>query len=150
MGADLKLLSPVGPELRPEWDSRLVMDVALNTSNESICEEYQITHAALERILENPAFVMAVGKLRKELEKEGATFKLKAQHLADHYLQQLHELVTNPEVDSRVRLRGIENAVRWAGFDAPAGAGPNGMGGFSISINLGEREKRGAVTIEAT
>ena len=148
MGADLQQLSPVGPELRPEWSSRLVMDVALNASAESICEAHDLVHHDLERIFANPLFVRQVEALKKDLEKDGATFKLKAQLQADFYLSNIHTLITDPDMDPRVRLRAIEDMVRWAGFDAPAPVGgPGSSGGFSININFGTHERKG-ITID--
>lgn len=151
MSAQLIPFSPAGPELRPEWSQHLVVDVALNQSIETICDVHGLTQHSFNRICENPAFVMAVATLRKQLEKEGATFKLKAGLQADVYLGQVHAMVMDTTMDPKVRVRLIESVARWAGFDTPQPVGSQGgMGGFSISINLGSSSAapRGGITID--
>lgn len=142
MNMPVPLANPTGPEFRPEWSTSLVMDVALGTSRESILEVHDLVEHQLDEILVNPVFVMAVGNLRKSLEKDGATFKLKAQLQAEFYLTTAHDMIMDKTVDDRVRMRLIEDMVRWGGFDAPAQVNGTG-GGFSISINFNAPEKRG-------
>lgn len=137
---------PTGPELRPEWSMHLVMDVALGTSVDSILEVHGLAHHTFEKICQNPQFVMQVQALRKDLEKEGATFRLKSQLQADFYLTRVHELIMSPDTDQKVVTRLIEDVVRWGGLDAPAQTGQGGSG-FSITFNFGQHEKRG-ITIE--
>lgn len=147
MPADLTTLSPIGPELRPEWSMHLVMDVALGTSVESILESHNLQYHQFEHICANPQFAMQVANLRKDLEKEGASFRLKAQLQADFYLAKVHEMIMDPDTDERVVTRLIEDTVRWGGLDAPPTVGNGAPGGFSISINFGQHEKRG-ITID--
>lgn len=141
------VFSPTGPEARPEWSTRLVVDVVLGTSTESILEAHGLVHHQFEAILRSPAFVLAVADMRKNLEKEGATFKFKAGIQADMYLVEAHKMIMDPTMDPKVRTRLIEDTVRWAGFDAPAPVGA-AMGGFSVSINFGTHAKQGT-TIDA-
>lgn len=149
MGAELKpYIAPEAPGLRTEWSMHLVMDVALNASKDSILEAHSLQFHELERIVANPQFVLAVAKLRKDLEKEGATFKLKAQLQADHYLQKVHEMVMDPDMDPKVVTRLIEDVARWGGLDAPQAVNGGAMGGFSISINFSNESKRQGLTID--
>ena len=136
-------LAPTGPELRPEWSMHLVMDVALGTSVESILDVHGLAHHTFEQICANPQFALQVQALRKELEREGATFRLKAQLQADFYLTRVHEMIMSPETDQKVVTRLIEDVVRWGGLDTPVQANQGGMGGFSININFGQHERRG-------
>jgi hypothetical protein len=143
-------LSPIGAELRPEWSMHLVIDVALRASEESILEAHDLQHHQLQQIMLNPTFVMQVEKLRKDLEKEGATFKLKCQLQADAYLAEVHKKIMSPDTDEKVFTRLVEDVVRWGGLEP--GNVPNGgagaMGGLSINISFGQHAKRG-VTIDA-
>lgn len=143
-------ITPAAPALRPEWSMHLVMDVALNASKDSILEAHELQFHQLEAICANPTFVMQVATLRKQLEKEGATFKLKAQLQADHYLQRVHEMVMDPDMDPKVVTRLIEDVARWGGLDAPQTVGGGSLGGFSISINFssGSDTSRRGVTID--
>lgn len=148
MQTPLALLSPTGPELRPEWSMHLVMDVALNTSVDSILDAHDLQYHQFEAICKSPQFALQVADLRKQLEKEGATFRLKAQLQADFYLTQVHEMVMDKEMDPKVRVRLIEDVARWGGLDAPEQTGSGSMGGFSININFGQNSRRG-ITIDS-
>lgn len=147
MSTNLALVSPVGPELRPEWSMHLVMDVALGTSTESILDAHDLQYHQFEAICKNPQFALQVADLRKQLEKEGATFRLKSQLQADFYLTKVHEMIMSPETDQKVVTRLIEDVVRWGGLDQPAQLNQGNIAGFSISINFGQNEKRG-ITID--
>lgn len=147
MPADLNVISPIGPELRPEWSMRLVMDVALGSSTESILEAHEIQYHQFEQICASPQFVARVEELKKNLEKEGASFRLKAQLQADFYLAKVHEMIMSSETDERVKTRLIEDVVRWGGLDSAPAVGGGQAGGFSIAINFGMNTSRG-ITIE--
>lgn len=147
MPTDLTTVSPSGPELRPEWSLRLVMDVVLGTSTESILEAHDLQFHQFEQICASPPFIARVADLRKELEKEGASFRLKAQLQADFYLGTAHQMIMNPDTDDRVKTRLIEDMVRWGGLDTPPSVGDGRVGGFSININFGQNERRG-ITID--
>lgn len=127
--------SPVGGLARPQWDAKLVIDYVLGASTEAICEEYHLTYAAWERIQLDVGFMGKVAALRKELEKDGATFALKAKLQAEVLLDESFKMAMNTEVDDRVRAKLIADTVRWAGFDK-SGSVADGTGGFSININL--------------
>jgi len=142
--------SPIDPRVRPEWSMHLVMDVALGTSVQSILDAHELQHHQFEAICQNPQFVMQVGELRKALEKEGATFRLKCQLQADHYLVKVHEMIMSEDTDQKVVTRLIEDVVRWGGLDVPKQVGDGGMGGFSITIDLGGRAETRGITIEGT
>lgn len=135
---------PPDPTDRPEWSLPLVMDVALGVPEETILEAYGLAHHQFERICLTPEFALRVGQLKKDLEKEGATFRLKAQIQADTYLVRAHQMIMNPDTDSRVVTRLIEDVVRWGGLDAPAPVnGGSGGGGFQINLNFGTRPRPG-------
>lgn len=138
--------NPVGA--RPDWSMRMAVDVAIGASDESILEAYNLQYHEYLRILDDPTFVAKVAGIRKELEKEGASFKLKAQLQAEELLATSWQLIHNPEVPSSVRAGLIRDTVRWAAYDNPAPVGGGQSGGFSISINLGDAAQ--PVTIEGS
>lgn len=149
MGADLNQISPIGPELRPEWSQHLVMDVALGASNESILESHNLMAHQFDSICRSPVFTMQVKALREQLEKEGASFRLKAQLQADFYMSTVHTMIMDEEMDPRVRTRLIEDVVRWGGLDTPASVnGEAALGGFNITINLGSSKQQRGITID--
>jgi len=127
--------SPVGAIARPEWNPRLVIDYVLGASKDAIMEEYDILDHHYERIVRDVGFMGKVVALKKELEKDGATFGLKAKLQAEVLLDESFKMAMNPDVDSRVRAKLIGDTVRWAGFDKTGMSG-DATGGFSININL--------------
>lgn len=128
--------SPVSAEARPEWDMRIVIDFVLGASEESICEAYELMPHQYQRVVNDVGFQAKVAGLKKHLEKEGATFTLKAQIQAETLIDESFRMAMDPDIDARVRAKLINDTVRWAGFDKTGGSA-DGTGGFSININLG-------------
>lgn len=127
--------APTGALERPEWDPRLVIDFVFGMSKEAICEAYQFMPFHYDRIVDDPTFQAKVFALKKELEKDGATFTLKAKLQAEVLLDESFKMAMDKDTDSRVRAKLIGDTVRWAGFDK-TGASADATGGFSININL--------------
>lgn len=134
---DLMPANPTDARQRPEWSSHLALDVAMGTSVDAILEAYELQMHELAAIKQDPQFVAQVGRVRKDLEKEGMSFRMKAQIQAEQYLTNSWEMVHDGDIDPKVRADLIKSTMRWAGYDAPAGAGTAGAGaGFSVVINL--------------
>lgn len=132
---DAALLNPVPST--PEWSMRMVVDVALGASADSILSTYGLQMHEYERLCRDPVFMGRVAATKKELEKNGAGFRLKAQLQAEAMLATSWDIAHDDEVDPKVRAQIIRDTVRWAGWDAPPTQQQNGIGaGFSISINL--------------
>tara|TARA_Y100001956_G_scaffold30113_1_gene29737 strand:- start:160 stop:549 length:390 start_codon:yes stop_codon:yes gene_type:complete len=116
----------------------MVLDEAIGTSADAICEAYDLQHHEYMAIKSDVSFMAQVANMRKELEKEGVSFRLKAQMQAECYLDKVWELVQSSNTDPKVKAALIKDTVRWAGFDNPVGSGPGGAGGgFQVTINLG-------------
>ena len=128
-------VSPVGAAVRPEWDMRLVVDYVLGAGEDAICEEYGLVLHQWHRILNDIGFLGKVAALKKELEKDGATFALKAKVQAEVLIDESFRMAMDGDVDPRVRAKLIGDTVRWAGYDKNASIA-DGTGGFSININL--------------
>ena len=134
--------APGGAIERPEWNPRVVIDFVLGASKESICEEYNFTEQFYERMVQDVGFLGKVAALQKELEKDGATFTLKAKLQAEVLLDESFKMAMNQDVDSRVRAKLIGDTVRWAGFDK-SGVAPDNTGGFSVTITLNGVKSQG-------
>lgn len=141
--------SPVGAASRPEWDPRLVIDYVLGASKDAIMEEYNILDHHYERIIRDIGFMGKVAALKKELEKDGATFTLKAKLQAEVLLDESFKMAMNNDTDDRVRAKLIGDTVRWAGFDKSGGA-PDGTGGFSLTINFGDKKSGDVFDMDVT
>lgn len=136
--AELVPTNPTDIKERPEWSSHLALDVAIGTSIDAILEAYDLQMHELVAIKQDPQFITQVNKMRKDLDKEGVSFRMKAQIQAEHYLQNSWDMIHDGDVDPKVRADLIKSTMRWAGYDSPAAAGAAGAGGgFSVVINLG-------------
>lgn len=134
---------------RPDWSMQLAVDVALGSPFDTVLETYQLQYHEYERILEDPVFCARVAEIKKELQKNGASFRLKAQLQAEELLKTSFLMIHNPDTPSSVRAQLIRDTVRWATWDNPPPAGGTGVGsGFSININLGGSQRQ-PVTIDA-
>lgn len=128
-------VSPTSSAIRPEWSIRLVIDFVLGASKEAICEEYQLMPHHYDLVVADVGFQAKVATLKKELEKEGATFTLKAQLQAEDLIDEAYKIAKTEDMDPRVRAKLIGDIVRWAGFDK-TGATVDGTGSFSLNINF--------------
>lgn len=139
-----ELVTPDNPieDLPAVWQSSLVTDVALGVDDDTICEAYSLQFPQLEAIKKHPSFKNRLGKLTEELQKEGVSFKLKAQMQAEELLKTSFAMIHDEDVDPKVREKLIANTVRWAGYDNKAAeAAGSGGPGITISIDLGNAEK---------
>lgn len=146
MSAQIVPSNPVGNDANPQWDKRLLVDVAIGTQEDMILDAYGLTAHAYQAILEDLGFQRALAILKKELQKDGMSFKLKAQLQAEAMLEEHWMLVHDRDIPPETRRKAIADTVRWAGFDNNANMGGMGGGGFTINIDLSNA--RQSVTIE--
>ena len=120
------------------WSASLAVDVALGVDRGTICSVYDLQDHELQAILDDPRFVIQLSAIEKELEKEGMTFRLKAQMQAEALLNTSWDLVQSPHTPPAVRAGLIRDTVRWAGFDDPAktAASASASPGGAFSVNI--------------
>lgn len=135
----------------PDWSLRLAIDVALGASVDSILETYALQMHEYERVCADVHFAARVAGIKRELQKDGASFRLKAALQAEALLVTSWDMIHNDDVAATVRAQLIRDTVRWAGMDNPAPAAVAGAGGgFSITMNFGAtNERSGPITIDA-
>jgi len=130
--------SPVGLDARGLSHVHLVLDVALGTPEGAILDAYNLQAHQFEFIRQQPLFIAEVARVKKELERDGMSFKMKARLQAEAMLERSWAMVHNPATPAAVAGDLIKATVRWAGYDMTAGgAGGNSSAQFSIQINLG-------------
>ena len=105
--------APGGAIDRPEWNIRVAIDFVLGASKESICEEYNFTEQFYDRMVNDIGFLGKVAALQKELQKDGATFTLKAKLQAEDLIDESYKMAKDPDCDPRVRAKLIADTVRW-------------------------------------
>lgn len=124
------------------WPPTLPIEIALRVaSNAKICEAYGISKPEWDSIRQQPGFVNAVSAARKELEKEGMSFKMKARLQAEELLKTSWRMIHAPDerVPPTVKADLLKFTVRAAGLDGskdPAVAG-GPQNALQINIHLG-------------
>lgn len=118
------------------WTAAFVVDVALGTSDETLCDSYELQYHELSDIKADPLFILQLASVQKELKKDGVSFKLKAALQSEALLETSWALIHSPATPPSVKAALIKDTVRWAGLDAPAVAAEGARGGFSVNIIL--------------
>lgn len=112
----------------------LAMKVA---SVPEICAAYGIDKDEFVRLTESPLFVKAYGEAKEQLQKAGASFRIKAQLQAEELLKKSWAMIHSQDTPTPVKADLIKSTVRWAGLE-PSKVGESGPGNnFQILINLG-------------
>lgn len=141
--------NPVGANMHPSLQASLVMDVALGVDDETIMEAYGFQAHQLEHIKHTPLFQAELKRVTKQLNEDGASFRLKAAIQAEAMLDTSWSIVHNAETPRHVAADLIKATVRWAGHDGGNAQAAAAGAGFSININLGGGEdKSTSFTIE--
>lgn len=130
------MTNPVDHDTHPEWQADLVLDVALGTGDDAILEAYSLQAHTLRNIKAAPLFQAEVARMKKELERDGVSFKLKARLQAEAMLTENWRLVHANATPASVKADLIKSTVRWAGYDGSGSAGVSAGGGAQFSINI--------------
>lgn len=133
---DLVNESNFADEVPIQWQRSLVLDVAMGVDEETICEVYELQFPQLQRIKQTASFKARLEAAVKDLEKEGASFRLKCQMQMEEYLKDSFAMVKANTTDPRVKLKIIEATARWAGYDKVVGEEASSGGGVGITVNI--------------
>lgn len=118
------------------WPITLPLDIAMGDAPlKEIFANHGLTEADFIRLKANPQFVMEVKKLKDELSKEGASFKMRAKMQAEFMLRKSFEMVHHPATPAPVKADLIKSTVRWAGYE-PKKDSADGSNGPNFQINF--------------
>lgn len=141
--------NPVGAELRPHLQASLVLDVALGIDEDVILDAYGLQAHQLAAIRHNNLFRAQLKRVEKQLEEDGASFRLKAAIQAEGMLEQNWAMVHDSSIPASVRADLMKATARWAKLDGTTqGGGAAGGAQFSIAIHLNGSEKPSGMTID--
>lgn len=133
-------LSPIAPDNPAElgYDPGLPVELALGLNAVSeICKEYGIAREELEALAANPMFRAEFQAALDTREEEGGAFRLKAQLMAEHMLEELYKIGMDKEVGPAVRVKIANDIIMYAGrLPAKAVASTDNGTGLQININL--------------
>lgn len=126
--------------LAPMLNFHLAMDVALGIDEQTILDAYDLQAHEFHAVKGSGIFQQQLSRVNEQLEKDGGSFKLKAQACAEVLLQEAFTMAMDKDMDPKVRADMIKSNVRWAGFDAPSQDGGGGAGGFHVTMNFNTSE----------
>lgn len=121
----------------------LCFDLVLAADDtEGVCRSHGITDAQLLTLLENKAFIDKLRDARTQIKNLGSSagFVLTARAEAEKHVVTMSNMAGDSGVNSGVRVRAIENLVRYAHLD-PATNGKNSQdvnrSGVLVQFNIG-------------
>lgn len=120
-----------------DYDPRLPLDVALGVRPlDEIASHYEMTTDELKALMKVSTFRRDVERLQQEAIQNGTVFKMKAQIMAEMYLPELHEIITNPNTDKAVKRGCIGDVVQWAGWSNKYTASEGNAPVINLNINI--------------
>ena len=121
------------------FPAMLPVELAMRTAPvPDICAAYGLSKEAFAELVNDPVFVFAYNEACDTLRKEGASFKLKAQLIAESALKQAHAMMNDRDIPASVRADMAKSLVRWAGYEQKSGAdGGSASNNMQVVINLG-------------
>lgn len=129
------------------WPVGFALEIAMNNAPaKEICLAYGVSRAEWNVLINTPEFVHAVEEAVKDLEQEGAMFKVKLKGIAEGVLPRLWKLMHSPldTVPANVQADLGKFVIRAAGYDASVEQKAKAAGIMSntnalqINIDLGD------------
>lgn len=126
------------------WPPGLPFELALRQAKPSeVCASYGLAKSDYDRLCQNPLFIAALEQAVEAVEKEGVTFRRKAQVQAEELLKTSWSLIHDENVADNVRADLLKWTMRIAGYDASldqkaATANAQAVNALQIVINLGD------------
>ena len=137
--------APVGERHSPleriqlDFDPKLAFDIALQYDPVPVVlRNHGVTADQYAQLKAHRPFLLAIKNFRDEIREKGVTFKMKAKMLAEDLLEDAYLMSRNPDTPASVRMKGIENVVRWAEHEPRKDTGGGDGTSFNIQINLGD------------
>lgn len=129
------------------WPVGLPLEIAMGQAEpKDICLAYGISRDEWRRLIVDPQFRQAVEEAVKDLEAEGAMFKVKLKAQAEGVLPRMWQLMHSPldVVPANVQADLAKFTIRAAGYDASveqkakAAGILNNTNALQINIDLGD------------
>lgn len=140
--------NPTGAVTRPSWRPELVLDAAIGTDELAVLEAYDLQAHEYKAIQAEPLFKAEVARVKKELERDGVSFRLKARVQAEAMLERSWEMVHDRSTPPAVVADLIKSTTRWAGFDGKDTGNVSGGAQFSININLSGNNEKAVIEVD--
>jgi hypothetical protein len=120
------------------WPPQLTMDLALGVDAlGDILERCALSESQYELLMLNPAFRGELLMLRKEVAEKGITFKRKAAVQAEMYLNQMDDLILDPNTAPSVKLEIFKTLSKLGGLEPKEEKGDaTSVANIQININI--------------
>jgi hypothetical protein len=86
-------------------------------SPREVCAAYNITKERFAKLITLPAFATAYKNALEMLQKQGMSFRIKAQMQAEEYLKTMWALVHSPHTPANIKADLIKTTIRAAGLE---------------------------------
>ncbi len=129
---------------------QLILECAAGLEDPAvIADRFGLRGAAWERLAQWPPFITAVQAQRSEFERNGYTFRMKAQLMADEVMGQMFKQAIGTDTTILQKLSVFNSLVDVAGLKAQKKEESAGQAAkFSITINIPQNTAPTPITID--
>ena len=119
------------------WDPRMILDLAIGVDGlVEILDRYGLTQQEYELLTSSRTFRRDLAMTMRDVRENGVPFVKKSSVLAESYLDEIHEMVTNQATPASVKLSAIQSVVKWGRLE-PQNEKNDGPGtGHAINIQI--------------
>ena len=119
------------------WDPRMILDLAIGVDGlEEILERYDIAPAEYEILSKVPTFRRELAMTMRDVRENGVPFAAKAKVLAESYLTDIDEMISDSATPASTRLNAIQSVVRWGKLEPKKETNDAGNQGQAINIQI--------------
>lgn len=112
-------------------------EVGMKLPVRELLQDLHVAEEFFIKCARDALFRKKIKEYKRDLEEKGVDFQLKNRIQTDDAIKMNYRMIHDPETPHAVKVKCIENTVRWAGLEpkvnAPALAGP--QSGFNIVFN---------------
>ena len=138
------------PELYRKTHERLAVELALGMENaETVFAQYGYTQETALDLIESPAFIALLARVRKEVAESGLSFRSKAKAISEELLPYALIMATDPECSAAVRA----DLIKWSakvGGNEPLPIKDDGKtgGGLTLSITFAGSQPQTVISVD--
>jgi hypothetical protein len=125
------------PSLYKTAHERLCVELSLHMEDpEVVFANHHYTHEQAQELLDNPAFVMMLERINKEVRESGLSYRMKARAIAEDLLPHARSIATDPYMSAAVRADLIKWSARVSGLEPKEKGDEKAGSGLLLSITF--------------
>lgn len=143
-------VASIEPHKTLDIPPQLILECAAGLEDPAvIADRFGLRGDAWERLSQWPPFITAVQAQRSEFERNGYTFRMKAQLMADEVMGQMFKQAIGTDTTILQKLSVFNSLVDVAGLKSPKKEESAGQAAkFSITINIPQTAAPTPITID--